>query len=227
MISISAAPERVMSMAPRERRIVLAGYGVMTGITLASGLVLLIPDLRLRAAGWWLLLAVGWWLYVARSRSRLRLAGQALCDPLTGLYNRRYLMARLAEEVARVDRYGGSLTLAVLDLDDFKAINDRHGHLHGDEALRGFGNAVRATLRKSDLAFRFGGEEFVILFPDTALPVAATALERLREHLSRPSFSGGLAQYPAEAVDSMALLHLADTRLSEAKPEGKGRVNTG
>ena len=227
MTAIASAPERVMSLAPRERRIVLAGYGVMTGITLASGLVLLMPDVRLRAAGWWLLLAVGWWLYVARSQSRLRLAGQALCDPLTGLFNRRYLMDRLAEEVARVDRYGGSLAMAVLDLDDFKAINDRHGHLHGDEALRTFGAAVQATLRESDLAFRFGGEEFVVLFPDTPVPVAATALERLRDQLPRPSFSGGLAQYPAEAADATALLHLADTRLAAAKLAGKGRVNAG
>ena len=214
-------------MATRERRIVLAGYGVMAGITLASGLVLLIPDIRIRAAGWWLLLAVGWWLYVSRSQSRLRLAGQALCDPLTGLYNRRYLMDRLAEEVGRVDRHGSSLTLAVLDLDDFKAINDRHGHLHGDEALRTFGAAVQATLRESDLAFRFGGEEFVVLFPDTPFPVVATALERLRERLPGPSFSGGVGQYPAEAADATALLQLADARLAAAKRAGKGQVNAG
>ena len=184
----------------------------MAGITLATVFTVLVPDPRVRTAATGLLLGVGWWLYIARSRTRMSLAGQALCDSLTGLYNRRYLNYRLAEEVARVSRYGGVLTLAVVDLDDFKAINDRHGHLHGDEALREFGFGVRTVLRKSDIAFRFGGEEFVLLFPDTPLVEAGVVLARLREETIHP-FSAGLAECPEQASDAMALLRLADARL--------------
>ena len=213
-------------LVPRERRVVVAGYLVVAGITLATVFVVLFPDPRVRTGTAGLLLGVGWWLYVARSRSRLRLAGQALCDPLTGLYNRRYLNDRLGEEVARVSRYGGVLTVAVVDLDDFKALNDRHGHLRGDEALRAFAIGVRTVLRKSDIAFRFGGEEFVLAFPDTPLVAAGAVLSRLREQTTHP-FSAGLAECPEQASDTMALLRLADARLGAAKRAGKAQINAG
>ena len=213
-------------LVPHERRVVFAGYLVMAGITVATVFAVLFPDPRVRTVTVCLLLGVGWWLYIARSRTRLSLADQALCDSLTGLYNRRYLNYRLAEEVARVSRYGGVLTVAVVDLDDFKALNDRHGHLRGDEALWEFGAGVRTVLRKSDIAFRFGGEEFVLLFPDTPLVAAGAVLARLQEQTTHP-FSAGLAGCPEQASDALALLHLADTRLAAAKRAGKGRVNAG
>ena len=116
------------------------------------------------------------------------------------------------------------MALAVIDLDNFKTVNDRHGHLYGDKVLRDVGVAVRATLRKSDVAFRFGGEEFVVLFPDTRLADALAVLKRLQERLRPTSFSGGVAECPTEERDAAALLHLADMRLAAAKRAGKGRI---
>jgi len=196
----------------------------MVLLTVATVLVQFIPSARWRGTVEGLMLAVGWWLYVSRSRSRLQLAGHALRDPLTGLYNRRYLQDRLSEEVARVARYGGVLTVAMVDLDDFKTVNDVHGHLYGDQALRRFGQAIQAGLRRSDIAFRYGGEEFVLLFPDTTWSVAESVLQRLGEQLPELRFSAGLAECPAEGAEAMTLLHRADMRLAEAKTTGKGRI---
>lgn len=203
----------------------MAGYGVMAAITLLTGVAAVLPGVQARALAGALLLAVGWWLYISRSRSRLRLADEALCDPLTGLYTRRHLAARLDEEVARAARYGGVLSVAVLDLDDFKGINDQYGHLHGDEVLRTFGTAIRAVLRKADVAFRYGGDECVVLFAATPASAAETVLERLRRRLPDTPFSGGIAEHPRDATEAMALLRVADGRLLETKRGGKGRVS--
>lgn len=196
----------------------------MVAITVASALLVALSGPRTRALVVAILLAAGWWLYIRGTRSRLRLVRLTLRDPLTGLYNRRYLTHRLGEERSRLDRHGGIMALAVIDLDNFKTVNDRHGHLYGDKVLRDVGVAVRATLRKSDVAFRFGGEEFVVLFPDTRLADALAVLKRLQERLRPTSFSGGVAECPTEERDAAALLHLADMRLAAAKRAGKGRI---
>lgn len=171
-----------------------------------------------------LALAAGWTLYLARERTYRRLQGQALTDPLTGLYNRRCLDDRLEAEMARARRTATPLSVAMLDLDDFKRFNDAHGHLAGDRALVALARAVSATLRRSDGAFRLGGEEFVLLLPGTSAGDAVRALERLRAAELPVTFSAGVVEYPKEATDGRALIHLADARLLWAKEAGKGRI---
>jgi diguanylate cyclase (GGDEF)-like protein len=191
----------------------------MVAITLAAGVVVVLPALLARACGAAVLVAGGWTFFLLRLGQRARLADQAVSDPLTGLYNRLLLPQRLREETARVDRHGGSLVLALLDLDDFKALNDSAGHLAGDEALRAFGRAIRESVRGSDLTFRYGGEEFVVLFPNATLADAVAALRRLRQVVMGTPFSAGVAAYPAEADGPTDLLYAADA--------GKGRIEAG
>lgn len=166
----------------------------------------------------------------------MSLAGQALCDSLTGLYDRRYLNYRLAEEVARVSRYGGVLTLAVVDLDDFKAINDRHGHLVGDAALRLVAGVVRRHLDSEDLFGRFGGDEFLIACSDQAPDEVVALLDRIRRAVETEatrhepplpdlSLSMGVA-HAADENDyvATALFARADAALYAAKRQGRNRV---
>src|SRR5688572_11843588 len=112
--------------------------------------------------------------------NRARLVRSGLTDFLTGWHNRRYLNARLKEELARAQRQGSSLTCLLIDLDRFKQINDQHGHLVGDLALREAAQRVNALIRGSDAAARFGGDEFVVLAPGISLEHAAALAERIR-----------------------------------------------
>jgi diguanylate cyclase (GGDEF)-like protein len=153
-------------------------------------------------------------------------------DPLTGLANRRHMEEQLEREIYRSRRY--KLTFAVLyaDLDDFKRVNDNHGHAMGDDVLRTFAEHLRRHLRAEDLAARFGGEEFVVLMPQTDVNGAVTLAERLRSELHqvrvsarlRISFSGGLAVFPGHGRNAPALLSHADRGLYRAKMAGKDRV---
>lgn len=214
-------------MAPRGRPGVAAGYAVMIALTLVGTAAVLLPGLPGRLGVAAALGVGGWSFFLVRLRQRFRLQAQAASDPLTGLYNRLLLPDRLAEETARVDRHGGSLVLALLDLDDFKSINDSIGHLAGDEALRTFARAIRDSVRGSDLAFRFGGEEFVVLFPDSSPADAVVALCRLQRAVPATAFSAGLAVYPGDAGAGSDLLRAADARLRAAKGAGKGRIEAG
>lgn len=112
----------------------------------------------------------------ARAQEFQRLA---ITDPLTGLYNRRYAEKRLAEEAARSKRHGHPLTVMTLDLDNFKQINDRYGHLAGDEVLKAFAERLRSSIRVSDLAVRMGGDEFMAVFPECRVKSAQDLLARL------------------------------------------------
>jgi diguanylate cyclase (GGDEF)-like protein len=114
----------------------------------------------------------------------------AVTDELSGLASRRYFETRLAEEWSRRERYGGALAVACFDLDRFKAINDTWGHPAGDRVIRAFGEIVRSAVRGSDLACRYGGEEFAILFPQTSAGPASAVAERIRRGLERESFEG-------------------------------------
>jgi GGDEF domain-containing protein len=106
---------------------------------------------------------------------------QSLTDGLTGLYNRRSLDQLLQREVALSDRHNQTLSLVMIDLDHFKEINDRHGHAAGDHMLKSFADCVRITLRKTDLAFRYGGDEFVIALPQTPLFQAQQVVQKVRQ----------------------------------------------
>lgn len=160
---------------------------------------------------------------------------QALIDGLTGIANRRQLEDAFAHEIARADRLGSPLTLVLADLDDFKIVNDVHGHAVGDDVLREFASVLRATVREADLAGRWGGEEFVLLLPGTDATGGVHLAERVRASLNERSFSGragkvvevtcsfGVAQHRVSESDRQ-LFAAADRALYEAKRRGKNRV---
>ncbi|MBF0528023.1 MAG: GGDEF domain-containing protein [Deltaproteobacteria bacterium] len=161
---------------------------------------------------------------------------QVNTDELTGLNNRRSFNFRLAEEISRSKRYGGPLALILLDLDDFKDINDRYGHLVGDRVLMVTAKAIRLAVRSIDFAARFGGEEFAVICPQTDMIGAQTTAERLRAALDNTYFtvkgsavhitiSGGVACL--SGPDSMDdLIDRADQFLYIAKKAGKNKIYT-
>ena len=154
-------------------------------------------------------------------------------DTLTGLYNRRHMQEKLAYAAQRHQRYGERFTLALIDLDHFKRINDGHGHMVGDQALMAFASAAAMVLRDTDTLARWGGEEFLFLMPNTSPQKAAIALDRVRDALAsvtvseaaphlRLRFSAGLALcLGQEGTD--ATLERADRALYQAKSAGRHR----
>ena len=125
-----------------------------------------------------------------RREAEAELYRQARIDFLTGIYNRQGFQEFADREVARAKRYGRPLAALILDLDNLKAINDQLGHQAGDEALREVANALRASLRVTDIAARYGGDEFVVLLPETGLPGAQAVADKVRQALSQLSASG-------------------------------------
>lgn len=160
---------------------------------------------------------------------------QALVDGLTGLANRRLYEAALAKELSRSDRFGEPVTLVLADLDDFKRVNDAHGHPAGDEVLREFARTLKDCLREIDLAARWGGEEFAVLLPGTDVQGGITLAERMRSALAERvivsaagdritmTASFGVAEWGGTGTAN-DLLALADSALYEAKRRGKNRV---
>ena len=160
---------------------------------------------------------------------------QALVDGLTGIANRRQCEEALVSEISRADRLGTPLTLVLADLDDFKAINDAHGHATGDDVLREFAAVLRATVRDSDLAGRWGGEEFMLLLPGADAVGGVQLADRVRASLMERSFMGhegavvsvtcsfGVAHH-SPGQDERELFAAADRALYRAKREGKNRV---
>jgi diguanylate cyclase (GGDEF)-like protein len=172
---------------------------------------------------------------VALENARLHriVQGQALKDGLTGLANRRSVEETLHAEIARAQRFGDTVCLVLADLDDFKSVNDRHGHPAGDDALRLFAETLAGTVREIDVAARWGGEEFALVLPGTDAAGGARLAERARETLeSRPlitdgetvtlTASFGVAALPP-AHDLEELVAAADAALYEAKRTGKNR----
>jgi diguanylate cyclase (GGDEF)-like protein len=153
---------------------------------------------------------------------------QALVDELTGIANRRRCEEALATEIARAERFGTPLSLVLADLDDFKAVNDKHGHPVGDDVLRRFTSVLRAMSRETDLAGRWGGEEFLILLPGSDVDGGAQLAERMRRGLAgigspAVTCSFGVAQYTRGQTPE-ALFLAADRALYGAKRLGKNRV---
>jgi diguanylate cyclase (GGDEF)-like protein len=158
---------------------------------------------------------------------------RAATDPLTRLPNARSVQETLIRMVAQSHRAHSPLSAIVIDLDHFKALNDRHGHQAGDEVLEGVGTALRTTVRASDFAGRWGGEEFVVLLPDTDHEGALQAAETLRARLDGLAIPGviahltaslGVATLPDHAADGPALIRAADRALYVAKADGRNRV---
>ncbi len=162
---------------------------------------------------------------------------QALVDGLTGLANRRHCEEELDAELARAERLGGPTALILADLDDFKTVNDRHGHPAGDAVLCAFAELLRESVREIDIAGRFGGEEFMLLLPGTDAAGGSNVAERVRAALAervivtpggaaiRITASFGVAIAPPSAT-AAELIAAADTALYEAKRAGKNRVET-
>ena len=170
---------------------------------------------------------------LALAAARAELARLVYTDPLTGLPNRRHFSERFEMEVARVARYGGSFSLAVVDCDHFKSYNDRHGHPAGDDALRELGFLLREQLRTSDSVARLGGEEFAVLMVGADPATAAAVAERLRQRVAGHTFGAtadaltvsiGIASAPEDADTPEALFRLADQALYAAKAQGRDRV---
>ena len=161
---------------------------------------------------------------------------QSLRDNLTGAYNRRACEERLAEDVARVERGGGTLTLAVLDIDQFKPINDQHGHQAGDACLKHVVAIIRRNTRESDWLARWGGDEFVLVLWDTEeRPSAEATIERIVGDLDKSpaqlpqgdevhlTFSGGVSQY-TNGDDVQEIFARADRALYQAKRDGGAKI---
>jgi two-component system, cell cycle response regulator len=161
----------------------------------------------------------------------------AVTDALTGLHNRRYMETHLATLVEQAAARGKPLTVLVLDIDYFKAINDSHGHDAGDDVLREFASRVRKSIRGIDLACRYGGEEFVIVMPETDVAVASVVAERLRRRVATEPFAIGRAGQRIEVTISIGIAALgapddsaatilkrADQALYRAKRDGRNRV---
>ena len=155
-------------------------------------------------------------------------------DPLTHSLNRRGLDDEFAREASRADRYKSSLCVAVLDIDNFKALNDKRGHQTGDEALIHLVNVAKEELRLTDQIARLGGEEFLIMLPSTPLDAAATIITRLQRNLTKKyfldnnekvliTFSAGVAER-ALGESQESLIGRADSAMYEAKQTGKNRV---
>jgi diguanylate cyclase (GGDEF)-like protein/PAS domain S-box-containing protein len=159
----------------------------------------------------------------------------SIVDGLTQLYNSRHFYHQLKMEIDRTDRYGQPLTLLLLDLDDFKRFNDAYGHTEGDQVLLRLGQVIKRCLRQTDSAYRYGGEEFVILLPMTASADGAVTAERIRTEFKKESFSPvpgqdvhvtvsiGLAQYKPQE-DMKAFVHRVDQLMYQGKKNGKDRV---
>jgi len=161
---------------------------------------------------------------------RAEIARLATTDTLTGLANRRVFEETLHRELARSARSGEPCGLVVLDVDHFKAINDRHGHPTGDEVLRHLGQVLADSCREADLPARYGGEEFVVIVPGAAGRTAVLVAERLRRALAQAegplpfTVSAGVASFPGNAADDASLVAAADAALYQSKRNGRDRV---
>ena len=173
---------------------------------------------------------------IESARDVTRIQQLTITDDTTGLYNVRHLYDVLGRELDRCKRQGVPLALAFLDLDRFKLVNDAHGHLVGSELLARTGQRLQELCRKQDWCFRYGGDEFVILMPETT-PEAALALARkLHRELMASRFrmkngldlsvsaSVGLATAPADGISLHAIIGAADTRMYAVKSDGRGQL---
>jgi diguanylate cyclase (GGDEF)-like protein len=160
-------------------------------------------------------------------------------DPLTGFFNHRYLHERLSEEVVRAIRSRRPVSVVMIDLDDFKLVNDTFGHVHGDRVLVYVAETIRASLRESDVAARYGGDEFAVILPETTVHQAAAVAERILAGFREHPFiadgrtplpvgtSIGIATHPGDGRTATELIASADAGLYAAKAEGGSRVRVG
>ena len=160
---------------------------------------------------------------------------QAIRDPLTGLYNRRYLSETLAREIGRAQREGYPVALVMIDVDRFKTVNDHHGHAAGDQVMRFLGAQFRAETRPGDIACRYGGDEFLMVLPNTSVETAYARAEQWRAAVKESSvywmewtdsttLSLGVAEFPQHGMSSEEVMMAADNAVYEAKRAGRDRT---
>ncbi len=165
-----------------------------------------------------------------------RLSAEAISDPLTGLYNRRYFADFVERELSRTRRAGNKIVFVMIDIDHFKHINDTYGHDGGDQVLRTLSAFLHSQIRQEDLAFRYGGEEFLLVLPCSSLDGIAARIERIREQLTHVTFeqrrhvippvtlSMGVSTFPDHGDSAEVVIGLADAALYRAKEGGRDRV---
>ena len=189
----------------------------------------------------WMDEAAGPEKFLTRVRAMLRVASDAHLDPaaakrdqLTKVYNRRYFDERLEMEIERARRYGRKVSCVMVDIDEFKQVNAKHGHQTGDSVLKTLADVLLSSTRASDIVSRYGGEEFVVILPEAAGNEATVLAERLRRSFEECgvrfgeeepviTISCGVATYPDHASDSATLLRMADSAVFRAKSEGRNR----
>lgn len=165
--------------------------------------------------------------------SQRRLARLATLDSLTGLLNHKAVLLRLEQELSRARRYRLPLSVVLVDIDNFKEINDRHGHLKGDQALSFFAKALKKSLRETDIIGRYGGDEFMIILPETPVDQSLVPLRRIhtlianykikQDHLS---ISAGVSGFPGEGpILAKKLIEVADKSLYLSKTHGKNQIS--
>lgn len=159
---------------------------------------------------------------------------QAAKDPLTGLNNRRYMDDIIKRETSRVKRSGGKLSALMIDFDHFKSVNDELGHAVGDKALQELGEIIQKNIRDFDIPFRYGGEEFLIIFPTASSEDASFIAERIRREVEEHTFpckdngfkctiSGGICQHSPE-LDQAEFIDRADKALYQSKKHGRNQI---
>lgn len=182
-------------------------------------------------------LAVAFNLMIGKlEENQTELKNLATLDELTGVYNRREFNNQLNNELERSRRYGHEFSLLLVDIDFFKKLNDTYGHQAGDEALRSIAVLLKQQFRALDRVSRYGGEEFIVILPETSNVTAYSVAERIRQLISTHALSidenqtvnvtvsGGLATFPEDGVEAKSLIHCADQALYAAKYSGRNRI---
>lgn len=169
-------------------------------------------------------------------KRQIELESAIYYDQLTEIYNRRYFQKELQRQLNLHHRHKDSFTLAILDIDHFKAVNDNYGHTCGDECLKAFSNFIKNQIRSTDIFSRWGGEEFVLIMERSEIEGAAKSLEKILNNLQkeilvscnnddlRITFSAGVAQFPDNGTDERSLMEAADKAVYIAKENGRCRV---
>ena len=166
-----------------------------------------------------------------------QMRGLSITDFLTSLFNRRYFEERFFEELQRSERHNLSFSLAIIDIDDFKLFNDTEGHLAGDDVLKNIANIAKESLRVIDVIARFGGEEFIVIMPQTEKEEAFLVAERIRKSVKEQlphtwkvfpreniTITAGVATFPSDGKDRKELIRNADKALYKGKMEGKDKT---
>jgi diguanylate cyclase (GGDEF)-like protein len=221
------------------------GKGVAVAVAFAGAASWLIAELALRYQHedtvahiyWNDIVELGFFLVVAYVLSALKTAldherSSARTDPLTGIANRRHFYDAAENEIKRLERYGDIFTVAYIDIDNFKTINDRFGHSKGDELLRLMAGIMKSHIRATDTAARIGGDEFALLLPETGDPSALAAVRKIKEALDQVvrekdwpvSLSSGVVTYYAAPASVDKMLEQIDGLMYSVKREGKGMI---